>query len=121
MIKSLLENKIKYNEHETHLKDLEIQRMENLIKAKEENLMAQLDERTALYEKQIQTLEIRNQEERKIIETDMNKKMEEINLNYQMKMQDQKSIIKQYETKLLELEKELRTKKKYFKPECPKK
>ncbi len=109
--KSLLENKIKYNEHETHLKDLEIQRMENLIKAKEENLMAQLDERTALYEKQIQTLEIRNQEERKIIETDMNKKMEEINLNYQMEMQDQKSIIKQYEIKLLELEKELKTKK----------
>ena len=36
----------------------------------------------------------------------MNKKMEEINLNYQMEMQDQKSIIKQYETKLLELEKE---------------
>ena len=85
--------------------------MENLIKAKEENLMAQLDERTALYEKQIQTLEIRNQEERKIIETDMNKKMEEINLNYQMEMQDQKSIIKQYEIKLLELEKKLRTKK----------
>ena len=109
--KSLLENKIKYNEHETHLKDLEIQRMENLIKAKEENLMAQLDERTALYEKQIQTLEVRNQEDRKIIETDMNKKMEEINLNYQMEMQDQKSIIKQYEIKLLELEKELKTKK----------
>ena len=41
----------------------------------------------------------------------MNKKMEEINLNYQMEMKDQKSIIKQYETKLLELEKELRTKK----------
>jgi len=109
--KSLLENKIKYNEHETHLKDLEIHRMENLIQKKEENLMAQLDERTALYEKQIQTLEIRNQEERKIIETDMNKKMEEINLNYQMEMQDQKSIIKQYEIKLLELEKELKTKK----------
>ena len=36
--------------------------------------------------------------------------MEEINLNYQMEMKDQKSIIKQYETKLLELEKELRTK-----------
>ena len=53
----------------------------------------------------------RNQEERKIIETDMNKKMEEINLNYQMEMQDQKSIIKQYEIKLLELEKELKTKK----------
>ena len=109
--KSLLENKIKYNEHETHLKDLEIQRMENLIKAKEENLMAQLDERTALYEKQIQALEVRNQEDRKIIETDMNNKMEEINLNYQMEMQDQKSIIKQYEIKLLELEKELKTKK----------
>ena len=109
--KSLLENKIKYNEHETHFKDLEIQRMENLIQAKEENLMTQLEERSALYEQQIQALEVRNLEERKIIEIDMNKKMEEINLNYQMEMQDQKSIIKQYETKLLELEKELRTKK----------
>ena len=73
--------------------------------------MTQLEERSALYEQQIQALEVRNLEERKIIETDMNKKMEEINLNYQMEMQDQKSIIKQYETKLLELEKELRTKK----------
>ena len=85
--------------------------MENLIQKKEENLMAQLEERSALYEQQIQALEVRNLEERKIIEIDMNKKMEEINLNYQMEMKDQKSIIKQYETKLLELEKELRTKK----------
>ena len=73
--------------------------------------MTQLEERSALYEQQIQALEVRNLEERKIKEIDMNKKMEEINLNYQMEMQDQKSIIKQYETKLLELEKELRTKK----------
>ena len=86
-------------------------RMENLIQAKKENLMTQLEERSALYEQQIQALEVRNLEERKIIEIDMNNKMEEINLNYQMEMQDQKSIIKQYETKLLELEKELRTKK----------
>ena len=42
--KSLLENKIKYNEHETHLKDLEIQGWKTLFK-KEENLMARLEEK----------------------------------------------------------------------------
>ena len=109
--KSLLENKIKYNEHETHLKDLEINRIENLFHTKQKNLEIQLEERSALYEKQIEVLEARNLQEKKITETDINKKMEEMNLNYQIEIQDQKTIIKQYEEKLLELEKQIKTKK----------
>ena len=109
--KSLLENKIKYNEHESHLKDLEINRIENLFHTKQENLETQLEERSALYEKQIEALEARNLQEKKTADTDINKKMEEINLSYQIQIQDQKSIIKQYEEKLLELEKQIKTKK----------
>lgn len=108
---SLLENKIKYNEHESHLRDLEINRMENLIHKKEENLKSELKERSALYESQLKDLEFQTREENTFIKLDYEKQMEELNSEYKKQIEQQKNIIQQYEKQLLELEKQITTKK----------
>lgn len=101
---SLLKNKLLHNEHEQHLRDLEVNRMEEIIHQKEKNLTQELvRQQNEFEEKQYETI--------KHIELDNKKQMEDLKGKYETQIEEQKSKIDDYEERLSELEKQLIIKK----------
>ena len=108
---SLLQNKLLHNEHEQHLRDLEANRMEALVRKKETNWMEELERQKIDYENAL----TRHQKETAILqdymELERKQLMEDLKGKYETQIKEQQSKIDDYEARLSELEKQLINKK----------
>ena len=105
---SLLENKLKYNEHNSHLRDLEMQKIEDLFHEKEKSFSLEFEKNSKIYEEKIKDLQLKTEIDKQEIELSLKKEIENLNYEYEIKLKEQK---KQYEENILELKKHIKAEK----------